>query len=79
MGKKKPFPEERKFGGKTYHSPSFHNDKKAARHTAENYRRREGGSARVVKGKNIVGDTKYVVYRKGGRAGSARRIARRQR
>lgn len=78
MGKKKPFPKTRKFGGKTYHTPSFHKDKKTAQYIAKKYRGRKGAAARVVKGKNILGDTRYAVYRRGGMAGTARRIVKRK-
>jgi hypothetical protein len=76
--KGKPFPKTRKFGGKTYHTPSFHGDKKSAEHIAKNYRKREGGNARVVKGKNILGDTRYVVYRRGGSAGKVRSMMKKR-
>ena len=78
LGKKKPFPKTRKFGGKTYHTPSFHKDKKTAQYIAKKYRGRKGAAARVVKGKNILGDTRYAVYRRGGMAGTARRIVKRK-
>ena len=78
MTKYKPFPKTRKFGKRRYHTPSFHTTKGSAEHIAKNYRKREGGSARVVKGKNILGETRYVVYRLGGTAETARKIARRK-
>ena len=75
--KHKPFPKTRKFGRKQYHTPSFHGDKKSADYIAANYRKR-GGNARVVKGKNILGDTRYVVYRHGGAAGKVRSMLKKR-
>lgn len=73
----KPFPKTRKFGDKKYHTPSFHRDRTTADHIASNYRKNEGGNARVVPGRNILGETRYVVYRHGGSAESAKRVAKR--
>ena len=65
MGKFKPFKKERKFSGKTFKNPSFHRTKSDAKHIAKRFKESPNGSnARVVKGNNILGETRYVVYRR---------------
>lgn len=79
MGKYKPFPKTRKFGGKTFEDPSFHKKKSDATHIAKKFREHSRNQARVVKGKNILGETRHVVYRRGRTASSIKRAIMRRR
>lgn len=79
MGKHKSFPKTRKFNGKTFEDPSFHKKKSDAAHVAKRFREHPGNQARVVKGKNILGEIRHVVYRKGRTASSIKRSIQRKR
>jgi hypothetical protein len=64
---RQPIPATRDFGdGKVFRDPSFHNTRREALYVAQKFRQDEHGQARVMKDKNILGETKWVVYRRGG-------------